>query len=263
MAPDFYKDFELHIGDHDPDFFFEIWNYSPFRMTIELTAPTGESTQIIYPRLNECIKHNFIFESTILYINNFVLEEDTGAQLIVLRFQQAKSGLWRIRIVSIDSQPSIFDAWLPSGSIISQDTFFLESTPEITVTNPGNTRYTLTVTAYNQFNDSILIDSSRGYTVSGLVVPDLAAPGYQITCPLPGNRYGSATGTGAAAVHAAGIVAMYMEWAINRGNYTAITGREISRLMVRGATRSAAIFYPNSIWGYGRINILGVFENLR
>ena len=263
MAPDFYKDFELHIGDHDPDFFFEIWNYSPFRMTIELTAPTGESTQIIYPRLNECIKHDFIFESTILYINNFVLEEDTGAQLIVLRFQQAKSGLWRIRIVSIDSQPSIFDAWLPSGSIISQDTFFLESTPEITVTNPGNTRYTLTVTAYNQFNDSILIDSSRGYTVSGLVVPDLAAPGYQITCPLPGNRYGSATGTGAAAAHAAGIVAMYMEWAINRGNYTAITGREISRLMVRGATRSAAIFYPNTIWGYGRINILGVFENLR
>ena len=263
MAPDFYKDFELHIGDHDPDFFFEIWNYSPFRMTIELTAPTGESTQIIYPRLNECIKHDFIFESTILYINNFVLEEDTGAQLIVLRFQQAKSGLWRIRIVSIDSQPSIFDAWLPSGSIISQDTFFLESTPEITVTNPGNTRYTLTVTAYNQFNDSILIDSSRGYTVSSLVVPDLAAPGYQITCPLPGNRYGSATGTGAAAAHAAGIVAMYMEWAINRGNYTAITGREISRLMVRGATRSAAIFYPNTIWGYGRINILGVFENLR
>ena len=87
--------------------------------------------------------------------------------------------------------------------------------------------------------------------------------GTRLHCPLPGNRYGSATGTGAAAAHAAGIVAMYMEWAINRGNYTAITGREISRLMVRGAIRSAAIFYPNSIWGYGRINILGVFENLR
>lgn len=46
-------------------------------------------------------------------------------------------------------------------------------------------------------------------------------------------------------------------------SYTTITGREISCFMVRGATRSAAIFYPNSIWGYGRINILGVFENLR
>ncbi len=79
-------------------------------MTIKLTTPTGETTQDIYPRLNECLKYTFIFESTILYVNNFVLEEDTGAQLIIMRFQQAKAGLWRISVVSIDSQPSIFDA---------------------------------------------------------------------------------------------------------------------------------------------------------
>ncbi|WP_313582107.1 S8 family peptidase [Lacrimispora sp.] len=262
MSPDFYRDFELRIGDHDTDFFFELWNYSPFRITIKLTSPTGETTQDIYPRLNDCLKYNLIFESTIIYVNNFVLEEDTGAQLIIVRFQQAEAGIWKIRIVNIDSQPSTFDAWLPSGSIISEDTFFLESTPDITVTNPGNTRYTLTVTAYNQYNDSILADSSRGFSIPGAVVPDLAAPGYQITCPLTGNRYGSATGTGAAAALASGITAMLMEWAINRGNYTTITGREISNLMVRGAARSTDITYPNPIWGNGIINILGVFESL-
>ncbi|WP_313585282.1 S8 family peptidase, partial [Lacrimispora sp.] len=262
MSPDFYRDFELRIGDHDTEFFFEIWNFSPFRMSIILTAPTGESTQTIYPRLHDCGRYDLVFESTVLYVNNFVLEEDTGAQLIIVRFQQAKAGIWKIRIVNIDPQPAVFDVWLPSGPIISNDTFFVESTPEITVTNPGNTRNTLTVTAYNQFNDSILIDSSRGFTISGVIVPELAAPGYQITCPLPGGLYGSATGTGAAAAHAAGIAAMLMEWAINRGNYTTITGRDISRLMVRGATRSTDAAYPNPIWGYGRINIQGVFESL-
>ena len=262
MSPNFYTDFELRIGDHDPDFFFELWNFSPFRMTIKLTSPTGETTQDIYPRFNECLKYDFVLESTILYVNNIVLEEDTGAQLIIVRFQQAKAGIWKIRIVNIDLQPAVFDAWLPSGPIISEDTFFLESTPDITITNPGNTSNPLTVTAYNQFNDKILINSSRGFSVSGVVVPDLAAPGYQITCPLPGNRYGSATGTGAAAAHASGIAAMLMEWGINRGNFTTITGRDISRLMVRGATRSDIITYPNTTWGYGRINILGVFENL-
>ena len=262
MSPDFYRDFELRIGDHDTDFFLELWNYSPFRLTIKLTAPTGETTQVIYPRLNECLKFDFIFESTILYVNNFILEEDTGAQLIIVRFQKANVGIWKISIANIDLQPAIFDAWLPSGPIISEETFFLESTPDITVTNPGNTSNPLTVTAYDQFNDSILINSSRGFSVSGGTVPDLAAPGYQITCPLPGNRYGSATGTGAAAAHASGVAAMLMEWAINRGNYTTITGRNISRLMVRGAARSPAITYPNSTWGYGQINILGVFNGL-
>lgn len=262
MLPDFYRDFELRIGDHDTDFFFELWNYSPFRLTFMLTAPGGETTQVIYPRLNECLSFNLVFESTVIYVNNFVLEEDTGAQLIIVRFQQAKAGIWKIRIVNMDLQPATFDAWLPSGPIISEDTFFLESTPEITVTNPGNTINPLTVTAYNQLNDSILINSSRGFSVSGVIVPDLAAPGYQITCPIPGNRYGSATGTGAAAAHASGIVAMLMEWAINRGNYTTITGKDISRLMVRGATRSTTITYPNTTWGYGRINILGVFNSL-
>lgn len=261
-SPNFSRDFELRIGGHDTDFFFELWNYTPFRLTIMITSPTGETTRVIYPRLNECLKYNLVFVSTVLYVNNFVLEEDTGAQLIIVRFQKAMAGVWKIRIVNIDLQPAIFDAWLPSGLIISEDTFFLESTPEITITNPGNAINPLTVTAYNQFDDSILINSSRGFSISGTVVPDLAAPGYQITCPLPGNRYGSATGTGAAAAHATGIVAMIMEWAINRGNYTTITGRNISGLMVRGASRSPSITYPSSIWGYGRINILGAFDKL-
>ncbi|WP_313584640.1 S8 family peptidase [Lacrimispora sp.] len=262
LSPNYYRDFELRIGSQDTDFFFELWNYTPFRMYIILTSPTGETTQALYPRINECYKYDLVFESTILYVNNFVLEEETGAQLIIARFQQAMAGIWKIRIVNTDPQPAVFDAWLPSDPIISEDTYFLESTPEITITNPGNTSNSLTVTAYNQFNDSILVNSSRGFSATGMVVPDLAAPGYQITCPLPGGSYGSATGTGAAAAHASGIAAMLMEWAINHGYYTSITGEDISRLMVRGATRSTGITYPNATWGYGRINIQGVFESL-
>ena len=100
-------------------------------------------------------------------------------------------GIWKIRIFNIDFEPSVFDAWLPSGGIISKETYFFEATPDITVTNPGNTQNLLTITAYNQYNDSIIIDSSRSFSVSGVTVPDLAAPGYQVTCPLSGNRYGS------------------------------------------------------------------------
>lgn len=262
-GPDFHKNFELRIGEEDGEFFCELWNHTPYRLTITITTPTSESTKTIYPRLNECREFNFVFESTVLYVNNIILEEESGAQLILLRFQHAMKGVWSIRVVNIDNQPSVFDAWLPSGSIISTETYFLESTPDITVTNPGNARNPLTVTAYNQFNDSILIQSSRGFSASGEIVPDLAAPGYQLACPLPGNRYGSATGTGAAAAHAAGIQAMMMEWAVVRGYYDTITGRDIARLLVRGAFRKDSVVYPNTIWGFGQIDIMGLFDRLR
>lgn len=262
MAPDYFKDFELRIGDHDHEFFFELWNHSPFRISIKLTAPTGETTQVIQPRFNDCRTFDFVFESTIIYVNNFILEEETGAQLIIVRFSKAMKGIWRIRVFSIDFEPSVFDVWLPSGIIISQETYFLEATPDITVTNPGNTQSSLTVAAYNQNNDSININSSRGFSISDVIVPDLAAPGYMVTCPLPYNQYGNATGTGAAAAHASGILALLLEWAINRENYTTITGRDINRLLIRGAYRSKSISYPNTTWGYGQIDILGLFHRL-
>ena len=120
--------------------------------------------------------------------------------------------------------------------MISEDTFFIESTPDTTITSPGNAYYALTTSAYNQFTDSILITSSRGYTRFGLVKPDIAAPGYEIPCASPNNGYLSLTGTGAAAAHASGAVAIVFEWAIIQGNFTSITGNDVNTLIMRGQT---------------------------
>ena len=262
-SPSYEGDFELRVGEKDQEFFFELWNYEPYRLNISISTPTRETTKVIHPRFDECLKFQFVFGPTTVFVNNFILEEETGAQLIVVRFQNAMQGIWRIKVSNIDFRPADFDVWLPSGEIISKETYFLEASPETTVTSPGNTINPLTVTAYNQQNKSILLDSSRGFSASRTAVPDLAAPGYQILCPVPGGGYGSGTGTGAAAAHACGIAAMVLEWGIIRGNYDTITGRDVSRLLVRGAARSNSMVYPNPVWGYGSIDILGLFNWLR
>lgn len=259
---DYSKNFELRVDPSDPDFFFELWNHSPYRLAISITTPLGESTHIIQPKFFECREFKFIYGSTILYINNIILEEKSGIQLILVRFKQAVNGLWQIKVTNLDKRASSFNVWLPSGPIITTNTYFLESTPDITITGPGNTSNPVTVAAYNQFDDSILIESSRGFSASGGFLPDLAAPGYKLTCPLPSKGYGSATGTGAAAAHVAGILAMIMEWAILRGNYTTITGKNINNLLIMGAYRSNYLTYPNPIWGYGQVNVLGIFSQL-
>ncbi|MEY8356995.1 S8 family peptidase [Lachnospiraceae bacterium 54-53] len=261
-AEPFYNNFELRVGSEDSRFSMEIWSYTPARLSIDISSPNRESTQLIFPALNECRKFNFIFNRTSVWVNNIIFEEDTGDQLILLRFSNALPGIWYIHVENIDNDPFSFHSWLPAGDLISDQSFFLNPNPNTTITSPGNAIHLLTVTAYNQINDGIMPESSRGYTRTGQIKPDLAAPGYQIPCAIPGNLYGTVTGTGAAAAHGAGIIAMVLEWAIVRGNYPRMTGNDINRLLIRGAVRSTAFTYPNNTWGYGQVNVNRLFEGL-
>ena len=261
-AEPFLNDFELRVGENDKLFAIELWPFAPARLSIEITAPNRETTGQVFPALGECRRFAFVFNPSVIWINNYIFEEETGDQLILMRFQDPLPGIWTIRVQNLDKEPFSFHTWLPSGDLISEDTFFLNSNPDTTITSPGNATNPLTVTAYNQFNNTILPESGRGYTRTGFVKPDISAPGYQLTCAVPGNQYGSITGSGAAAAHAAGVVAMVFEWAIPRGNYTSITGNDVNRLLIRGAERSSGTTYPNNIWGYGQIEINRLFERL-
>lgn len=262
LAEPYYNDFELRIGENDKMFSLEVWSYSLGRISIDISSPSRESTQQIYPSIGDCRIFNFVFTPTTIYVNNYIFEEETGDQLIFVRFQNTTAGIWRIRIRSIENEPLSFHSWLPSGNLISNQTFFINSSPDTTITSPGNGRRQLTVTAYNQLNNSILGESSRGYTRIGLIKPDIAAPGYQLTCAVPGGGYGSVTGTGAAAAHAAGITAMVFEWGIVRGHYVTMNGVDVSRLMMRGAVRTSTYVYPNNIWGYGQVDVNNLFRQL-
>lgn len=257
-----HKEFELHVDSKDTMFSMEVWVDTPGRFAIAITAPTGETTQLIYPKIYICNEYHFVFTNTTIWVNNILFEEETGDPLILVRFKNIMQGIWRFRLLSIDRENVSFNVWLPSEDLISNDTYFLEPNPNITITSPGNGVFQLTVTAYNQNNDSILQESSRGYTRLGAIKPNIAAPGYNLTCAVPDNRYGALTGTGAAAAHATGIIAMILEWAVIRGNYVSITGNNINNLITRGAYRDVDYIYPNNVWGYGRIDVSGIFERL-
>ncbi len=261
-TPPLYHDFELRIGENEPYLWMEIWPYAPERISIDVSSPNRESTQRVFPTISECRRFDFIFTQSVVWVNNIVLEEETGDQLILIRFRNPASGVWYFRAQSVGNEPFSFHCWLPSGDLISNDTFFLNPNPDTTITSPGNGVNQLTVTAYNQLTDSILAESSRGYARNGLVEPDIAAPGFELPCAVPGNLYGTATGTGAASAHAAGIVAMVMEWAVPRGNYPSMTGNDINRLIIRGARRTTTETYPNNVWGYGQIDINNLFQGL-
>ncbi len=258
----FTNEFDLKVSSQDKKFSFEIWCDALSRFSIEITTPGGEIIPEIFPRFNQCRRYNFIYEPSLIWVNNNIVEEQTGDQMLLIRMQNPSEGNWHFKLHNIENVVSSFHAWLPSSDLISTETFFLQSTPDTTLTSPGNALNPMTVTAYNQEDDSILIESGRGYNRRNEIKPDFAAPGFNLTCATVNGGYGTITGSGAATAYATGIVAMILEWAVVKGNYTSITGMDISRFLIRGASRDEGITYPNNIWGYGKIDINGVFEKL-
>lgn len=255
------NEFQVRVGKDEPGFSMEVWKSSPSRIGIDITSPTGEYIKPIYPSISNCLEHNFIFVPTTVWINNFLMESSTADQLILIRFRNPSEGLWKFRVYNLDNQSTDYHVWLPSKGLISEETYFIDSNPDTTITSPGNSYSSITVSAYNHQNDSIYYASSRGVNRKGVLKPELAAPGVEIICPINNNRYGTLTGTSAAAAHLTGITAMLLEWGIVRGNNPSMDGIDIKSMLIRGAKRNPEDPIDH-IWGYGRVDAYGVFESL-
>ena len=261
-AQESYRDVEMKIGEEN-GFALEVWQHSPNRISIEIFSPTGEHIPQILPRIDECRQYRFIFEKSMVWINNQIVETETGDQMILVRFETPQEGVWKFRIGNVDHAALAFHMWLQAGGFVSDGTHFLESNPDTTITSPGNATLPIIVTAYDSRSGGIYERASRGYTRSQVIKPDFAAPGVNIFCPIRGNAYASATGTGIAAAFTTGMVAMILEWAIVQGKYRTINGNDIRKLMIRGTVQDFNMPTPNHIWGYGKVNLFEFFEKLR
>ena len=93
-----------------------------------------------------------------------------------MRFQNPAPGIWNIYVSDDGVGNREFDLWLPITNFISEDTFFLESTPYNTLVAPSNTGLLISCGSYNSNTGSLAIDSSRGFPRNA-VKPDFTAPG--------------------------------------------------------------------------------------
>lgn len=139
VSEPFYNNFLLNVGNNDTRFSMEIWPYAPQRLSIEISSPDLEITQIVYPSSTECQRFTFNNSQSIVWVNNISFESGTGDPVILIRFENPIPGIWHFRVRNNENEPFSFHSWLPSGDLISNDTFFLEANPNTTITSPGNT----------------------------------------------------------------------------------------------------------------------------
>ena len=253
---------ELRVGDKEPGFTMEFWGEPPEIYHLFLQSPTGEVLDISASLGDVTQVLSFVFVETKIEVNYVSIERQTGYTLVYFRFIQPAAGIWRIFVQGREGQNASFHMWLPVQGLISEETYFLEPSPYNTITAPGDSLESITVTAYQYRDNSLYIQAGRGFMPDGNVVPQVAAPGVAVQVPDLKGNYGQASGTSLAAAQTAGAAALLFEWAVVRGNQPYFTGSSVKNYIVRGAKREDRITYPNRDWGFGRLDLYHTFELL-
>lgn len=257
-----YEDVEIRVGEGETGFTVELWATAPSVFGVGFISPSGEFTQELPPRIDSSQTITFIFEPTKIYLNYRIVELRTGDELALIRVDNPTQGIWKIRVFAEQNYLNDYNMWLPIREFLSSDTQFIKPDPDVTITEPGNAEGPITVAAYNHVTNAIYINSGRGYTRSGRVKPDIAAPGVNIYGPIPGNQFSMRTGTSIASAHTAGVAALFMEWAVVKKNSEYFDTSDIKSLMIKGAKRTGES-YPNREFGYGTLDAFQAFESLR
>lgn len=259
---------EINVETGVDGFTMEIWGNAPGLLRILVESPSGEKLDTVIPNITGAIMGDFIFEGSSVFVENIVVESLSGDQLIFLRFTKPSQGIWRI-IVSetINHLGRGYNAWLPINEFIGERVTFVTPSPDITITGPGNGVGCITAATYNNVNGGIYVESSRGYTRKGRIKPDITAPGVEILGVFAGTRgrtiYTEKSGSSVASAFVAGAAALMLQWGIVDGNNLGINTEIIKQQLIRGASRQNDIYYPNKIWGWGIIDILQTFQNMR
>ncbi len=253
-----YATVEVNVERAMNGFFAEMWSREPDLYEIAVVSPAGERLSRIASERQGRREYVFILEGTTLTVDYRIVGTRTANQMIFLRFERPSKGVWKILVYPKNYVYGTFHMWLPISAFLESSVYFLSSNPDVTLTVPGTASTPMTVAGYDDRSGALYLDSGRGYTTDGSIKPDFAAPAVNVEGP-EGMEH---TGTSYAAAITAGAAAMFLEWAVARGNLPAANTADVKSEFIRGAVQTPGMLYPNREWGYGKLDLARTFLNL-
>lgn len=246
---------ELAVGEYERKLNLQIWKKYADKTDIYIEVPTGE---LVGPFniMDKVMRYNYEGGRLLTYYGlptpYNVLEE------IYVDFipdgDYILSGIYKIYLVPKRIVEGGYEMWLPSNVVIGEDTRFLNSTPEGTLTIPSTSIKAVTVGAYNDMLDVYAQFSGRGF--AGGEKPDIVAPGTDIITAKAGGGYETVSGTSFATPIVSGGAALLMEQNIVRGNDVYFYGERLKASLIAGANPLPGFSqYPNLYVGYGKVCI--------
>lgn len=259
------KEVELYVSTRGSGFTLEIFAEAIVDVNLRIISPAGDNTPVAGSGFSEEGRFPLIFDRSVLYVERENLMRTDTMQRIRVRMERPSTGIWRFQFGRSD-MPAEVNLWLPLGEFMEGEVYFLESNPEMTLTEPANAPLLLAVGGYSTDNGSLAPFSGRGFTAEGLKQPTLLAPAVNVKGPFAGGGYIINSGTSIGAAYTAGCVALlweYMEEYRRSGMVAPLDTVLLRNLFLLGAVRQEGEEYPSPAYGFGTLNLYGVFEFLR
>lgn len=257
-----YSAIEMIVEKSQKILYMEVWMGVPNIIEVDIISPSGVDTGYIPAILNISKKYSFVFEQTKIYVYYSLPEEYSGDQLIRLYFYDIKPGIWKVNVKLKLGRMAEYNAWLPQRGLTLEGTRFISSTQYGTITIPGDSKYAITVAAYNQNNNNLLSYSGVAIRDNANDTIDFAAGGYDTATVGPNNTINIINGTSLSAAVGAGACVLLFEWGIVNKNYPYMYSQTIKTFLTRGVYKRSRDIYPNPQLGYGIIDFYKIFENM-
>jgi len=253
-------DVQIRVPENANDFALNIYADQSDRMSVSLRSPLGEFIRRVAAISGAIRETQLVLERARIRVEYYFPIAGSGAHFIHIRFYNPTPGIWDVTLYGDIILYGRFNAWLTG--LVSPGVQFLTPDPNFTVTVPGTSTGGITCGAYNDRNSSLYINSSWGPTRNMLQKPDLVAPGVDVTGIYPMGS-GTMTGTSVAAAITAGACALLLQWGVVERNDASLNTNRIRALLIRGCKRASNIIYPSKQWGYGKLDLLNTFRQLR
>ncbi len=259
------QNLEIIIGSNENNLVLMLWVQRPDVISIEIISPNGEIAKPIQSGLvsSKFEQVNLILENSIINISFLNPEFASGNESIYITIENPKAGLWQLRLKGDYIVNGVYNLWLPQRPLIQLTTRVINPNPYVTLQAPANAQKSITTSFYNQNNNTIAVESGRGFTADNRVKPNLTTGGVMALTTGLNNENVLLTGGSVAGAVLCGASLLLLEWGIILGNDTNIYGPTAISYFTRGTSKRSGDIYPNPQWGYGMLSLQGSFENLR
>jgi subtilisin family serine protease len=256
---------EIIVDLNEDNLILMLWIQRPDVVSISIISPSGEIAAPISPQLvsSKFEQVNLVLEGSVVNIAFTTSEFASGNQSVYITIKNPKAGLWQLRLRGDYIIHGQYNMWLPQRPLIQPATRVIHPSPYTTLQAPANARKAITTSFYDQNNNTIAVESGRGFTADNRIKPNLTTGGVMALTTGLNNENTLLTGGSVAGAVLCGATLLLLEWGIVRGNDPNIYGPTITSYLTRGTSKRAGDIYPNPEWGYGILNLTGSFENLR
>ena len=114
---------EINVERDMTGFYLETWAGAPDLYYLEIISPSGKSYSTNYYRSDTRHQYYYPLEGTTVTIDYRSVGRNRGDQLIFVRFDRAKAGIWRILVYPGNVYGGTFHMWLPMEGMLESDVF--------------------------------------------------------------------------------------------------------------------------------------------